>query len=271
MQMSGQPDIYRDLVLRSGSPLPLYHQLRERLRSVALSADPGTLLPSEKELMAVCGVSRATVRRALADLINEGLLVAERGRGTFVAGRRVGTEIGGALKGFSDAMREAGLIPRTRLIRAELTTADDHIAARLGVEAGDDIVEIERLRLIDETPCMLERCHLPGAAFARILQFDLTESLYALLREHFGAVPTNGTESIMAINAEPRIAQLLRVPIAAALLATARSTMHAGRPLEYTLRQARGDLCSFYVNSSEGGSLLGSGDIHNPFWHPVAS
>ena len=65
-------------------PTPLYHQLKEQLRRIAEVLPSGSTMPSEAELMAATGVSRATIRRAVADLVHEGMLRSERGLGTFV-------------------------------------------------------------------------------------------------------------------------------------------------------------------------------------------
>ena len=97
---------------------------------------------------------------------------------------------------------------------------------------------------------MAERL-LPG-----LLDNDLSGSLYALISERYGQQPATGTETIIAVNADRHLAQILGVPIASALLATVRRTETRSRvPLEYTLRHARGDLLSFRATLSAAATL----------------
>ncbi|NGN62333.1 GntR family transcriptional regulator [Streptomyces sp. A7024] len=246
------------LAVSPGAAVPLYYQLRERLRAVIAECDPDTLLPSEKALMDYAGVSRATVRKAIADLVQEGLLATRQGSGTYTAPRRIPTELGRRPAGFTETMRERGRRPSTRLLSGQTVPAAPDIAARLGIPAGEPVVEIERVRLLEDEPCMLERAHIPARLVPGLLDQDLTGSLYDLLGGDYGLAPAEGSESIVAVNADHRLARALNVPVAAALIATARTTRTAeGTGLEYTIRHARGDMCSFTVPLTGGaGSTL---------------
>jgi GntR family transcriptional regulator len=247
----------RILALDPGSGLPLYHQLRERLRQAIRSSDPDTQLPPERDIMAWAQVSRATARRAIADLVQEGLLVARQGRGTFTAPHRVTAELGRRPLGFTEAMTRAGRRPGTRVLESAVVPASADVAAQLEVAEGSDVVLIERLRLIDDEPAMLERAHLPAALCPDLADRDLSGSLYTVLRRHYDLAPAQGEETIVAVNADHRLARVLHVPVAAALLATARTTRtDGGARLEYTLRHARGDLCSFFVELRDSASVL---------------
>lgn len=248
-------DWAKQLRLASGGFAPLYAQLADRLRAISAELPAGTLMPSEKDLMAYAKVSRATARSAVADLVREGLLVSRRGRGTFTARPRVATDLNRP-RGFSETMRFLGHTPSTRVLNASELPASGDVAERLAVPARTPIVRVERLRLIGDEPCMIERTHLVAANVPGLLQCDLSESLYDLLRQNYGLFPVQGQESIIAVNADRDAAKLLGVPLATALLATARTTQSAdGRPLEYTLRHARGDMCSFAVDLSASSEL----------------
>jgi GntR family transcriptional regulator len=236
------------LTVDAKAPAPLYHQLRERLRAVAEACEPDTLMPTEKALMQYAGVSRATARKAIADLVQEGLLVTRQGSGTFTAPVRVPTELGRRPAGFSETMTRLGRSPSTRVVEAHIVPAAPGIAERLGISAHAPVVELERLRLIDGEPCMLERAHLPAELVPGLLDCDLTGSLYEVLGSRYGLQPAAGSETIIAVNADAHLARTLNVPVAAALIATARTTKTGdGTGLEYTIRHARGDMCSFYV------------------------
>jgi len=245
------------LTVAPGSGLPLYHQLRERLRAAIRATAPDTRLPPEKDLMAWAKVSRATTRRAIADLVQEGLLVAHQGRGTFTAPHRVPAGLGRRPLGFTEAMTRAGRTPGSQVLEQTVVPATGEVARQLEVPEGSDVVVVERLRLIDGEPAMLERAHLPAGLCPGLAGRDLTGSLYQLLRAHYGLAPARGEESILAVNADHRLARALRVPVAAALLATTRTTRaDGGARLEYTLRHARGDLCSFFVELRNSSSVL---------------
>lgn len=238
-----------------GAVTPLYHQLKEQLRTAAARLEPGATIPSEKELMQVTGVGRATVRKAIADLVQEGVLYTQQGRGTFTAPRRIETSLERPA-GFTETMRRLGRQPSTQVLKAELVRPSSDIAGPLRLDPDDRVYVIERLRLIDEQPCMLERTHMPERLLPDLLEQDLSGSLYELLAVRYQVQPATGTETIVAVNADRHLAQLLAVPIASALIATVRHTQtRANQPLEYTLRHARGDLLSFRVSLSAAATL----------------
>lgn len=242
------------------SYVPLYRQLREQLRAAVTGLEPGTCIPSEKALMELTQVGRATIRRAIEGLVQEGLLETHQGRGTFVSRPRVESDLGRPV-GFTATMQKLGRTPSTEVLEVEIQRASDEKAQRLEVSRGAEIVVLERLRYIDGEPAMVERCHLVGALVAGIDQYDLTGSLYELLDEEYGLRPVSGTETVRATNADGRFARLLSVPVATALLATARTTRtQTGIPLEFTLRHARGDLCAFRVELSESSGLAHAGN-----------
>ncbi|MEO3888316.1 GntR family transcriptional regulator [Nonomuraea sp. B5E05] len=251
-------DWARRLALEPGAAVPLYYQLRERLRAVIGECEPDTPIPAEKDLMVFAGVSRATARRAIGDLVQEGLLVARQGSGTYTAPVGVTSELlGSRPAGFTETMARLGRKPTTRVLVARAQPCAADLAPALGLEAGSEVVFLERLRLLDDEPCMIESAHLPAELVPGILDEDLTGSLYGLLRLKYGLTPASGKETIGAVNADYRLAGLLHVPMAAALLATARSTVtEGGLPLEYTIRHARGDLAVFSVELNDAKNAL---------------
>jgi GntR family transcriptional regulator len=246
---------WESLRVDGADPLPLYHQLKQQIRDLAKGLEPDTLIPSEKELMDLSGVGRATVRRAISDLVQEGLLQTHQGRGTFTARPRIKTALSRPA-GFTEVMTRLGRSPSTRVLLLERIEAGPDVAAHLGVETGEGIFVIERLRLIDGEPCMVERTHMPERSAPGLIERDLCCSLYDLLARDYGIEPATGTETIVAVNADRHLASVLKVPPASALLATVRVTTTAdGSPFEYTLRHARGDLLAFTVALDSGAAL----------------
>lgn len=240
-----------ELDLKPESYVPLYEQLKSQLRAVTERLEPDVLMPSERELMELAGVGRATVRKAVSDLVFEGLLYSKQGRGTFTSPRRVESELRG-LTGFTETMVGLGRAPSTDILAVRLEPASPQAAEGLGIPPQSDVYVVERLRKIDYQPAMLEKCHLAAALCPGLIDHDLSGSLYRVLEDSYGLRAVRGVESVAAINADARIARILDVPVASAVLATIRRT-HAqdGAGVEFTLRHARGDLCSFRVGLSD--------------------
>jgi GntR family transcriptional regulator len=237
------------------SPMPLYHQLSEHLRAAANRLGPDAPMPSEHELMRQTGVSRATARKAISDLVQEGLLVPRQGKGTFVAPPRVETLLERPV-GFGEGMSQLGREPSTQVLSATIVAASAPVAASLDLSVGADVVLLERLRLLDGEPCMIERAHLPAERVPGLLDEPLDGSLYTLLATRYGLRPAGGTEVITVMSADAALGRSLMVPVGSVLFATIRSTRSDdGGPLEYTFRHARGDLCSFRVSLSDGSAL----------------
>ena len=147
----------QEKLLEKKSQSPLYQQLMSRLRDdiVAGVYAPGARIPSEQVLCDTYGVSRVTVRKAMLDLVQEGLLVRRQGKGTFVAQERIQRDLQ-QITSFSQACRQNGHAAGARLISAELAEASASDAEKLGLAPGSAVVEIIRLRLCDGEPVMLE-------------------------------------------------------------------------------------------------------------------
>src|SRR5262249_5849009 len=158
---------------------------------------------------------RATARKAIADLVQEGLLVTRQGSGTYTAPVRVPTELGRRPAGFSETMTRLGRRPSTRVVEAQIAPASPGLALRPRIAEHAPIVELDRLRLLDGEPCMLERAHLPAELVPGLLDQDLTGSLYQVLESAYGLRPAAGAETIIAVNADAHLARVLNVPVAA--------------------------------------------------------
>jgi GntR family transcriptional regulator len=183
------------------SRLPLYRQieadLRDRIRSGALP--PGAQVAPEPELMAEHGVSRATVRQALAGLVAEGLLEIRRGLGTYVTAPRFEHTIGGFYS-FSREIERHGLTPGTRVLELRTEPATDTVAEALGLPSGTTIVALRRLRLAGPDPLVVETSHLPAARFPGLEAIDFSKvRLYDTLMTRYGCRPTRARETFQPV------------------------------------------------------------------------
>lgn len=160
-----------------------YEVVAGRLRDEITSGRrrPGEMLESEHDLAAAYAVSRATVRRALDQLNREGLVRAEKGRGSFVANASPMSRFF-SLSTFDDDMRRLHRTPSTELLAAEVVAADAAAARRLAVPRGTELLHVRRLRRADGDPVALEDRLLPRELCPDLLDEDLVHhSLHWLL------------------------------------------------------------------------------------------
>lgn len=223
------------------SPVPLYHQvaqhLQEQIRRGILA--PGDALPTEEDLQRIYGVSRATVRQAVRQLVGAGLVRLARPHGTFVTPPRL-VEPLPALISFSDEVRRAGLVPSTRVLGVESVLPPEDVRRHLGLLADAQTLRVQRLRLANDQPIALQTSWLiPTLGIGP--DDDLTSSLYDLLAQR-GAQPTRAVQLLTAANATPEETALLGPPARVALLVVSRVTYDtADRPIEYVVGRYRAD------------------------------
>ena len=235
--------------LQSGAAMPLYLQLKEwlveRIRNHSLR--PEAALPSERTLMAELKVSRATVRQAIDALERDGWVVRQHGRGTFVNSRKI-EQPTGRLSGFSENMRRAGLTPSSVVVSARLEDPEKNVASVLKLVPGQVVAVVKRVRSANQEPLMLERSHLNYRFVPKLLEQNLSGSLYALLTEHYRLKLSMGEESLEVLEASAALAKYLDLEKGAAVLYTERLvTDDRGNPLEFAQRYARADKCKFRV------------------------
>jgi GntR family transcriptional regulator len=230
-------------MINRNHPLPLYYQLMQELRQriEAGTWKPGDLIPSERELSETYGISRMTVRQALAELVSDDLLRRDQGRGTFVAKQKIRKRLS-RLTSFTEDMRARGKAPRARVLHMEITSARPKVAEMLQIDLGHQVVMIERLRQADGEPVGIECCHLSFDGCEAILRQDLSGSLYRLLGERFGLIPTQAQEDIEAGACGSREAQILGIQHGDPVLLIRRRTFDQDqRAFEYVESVYRGD------------------------------
>ncbi len=231
--------------------IPYYIQVRDILQEhfQAGTWQPGDQLPGEPELCRMFGVSRPVVRQALNDLSNKGLIVREKGKGTFVAESKIRESLVQKLTGSFQDMREQGHALVTQVLRQSVIPANRKVARYLQCGPDTPVIEIERLRFVDEVPLQLVTTYLPYTLCGGLIQEDLShQSLYAFLEERFGVVIVHGRRSIEAVAANEYEARLLQVKKGAPLiLLDSVSFVADGTPVEYYHALHRGDRTRFEV------------------------
>jgi GntR family transcriptional regulator len=231
-------------MLDNHSPLPLYHQLRKMIVDRIETGEwrPGDRVPSEVELVKQYGVSRTTVRLALADLANQGLLTRLQGRGTFVAQPHIRQHLN-RLTGFTQDMQSRGKHATSRLLRFEVVSASQAMARVLDQAPGVSLIVLKRLRLADELPMAIETSYLVYELCQALLKQDLTSrSLYHLLSVELDINPARAHQEMQAVVCPPEEARLLGVPRSSPVLHIIRTTYdQKDRPFEHVESYYRGD------------------------------
>lgn len=224
---------------------PIYLQIRDKLLAAMETGLllPGQKIPSARDLSEQMAVSRMTVLQALRELTQQGRLYTVAGKGTFVAlPEKLEPNLHTAW-GFTETFDTDDMRPSSRLISFDTLPADAKSAAALQTTEGTPLVRIARLRLLNDQPVGLETTHLIQATFHELAEYDWNkESLYGILRTHYGLELVGGCNYIEAISAPDNVAQLLAIPKHAPVLATERIAYTANlRPIELVFAYYRGD------------------------------
>jgi len=246
-------------LLDRSTPVPLHHQLTEALREQIASGQyrSGDLLPPETVLASEFGLSRATVRQGIATLVAEGLLSRRRGIGTTIARPDLEQPLHG-LYTFADLAARSGLVLSTALLASREGRASPEAADRLHLRPDAATVELERLRLLDGVPLVLEEIVLPAGRCSVLLRdADLTEPLYELLERHCGILITSAQEGIRPVNLRSRGAGLLRQRRNAAAFQVDRIGVAGTEPVEWRRSLICGDRYLYSVELVRGQSAPG--------------
>ncbi len=182
----------------------------DRIRSGAWPA--GTRLPPERELCELLDVSRTSLRTALAELEERGLITRHQGRGTFVTRPRLDADASGFFS-TSDAMRSRRIVVTTRVIEATVVDASGHQRDEFEGLADPRLLRLVRVRLADGEPLVIEKSWLPLGRLAGLEGADFEHrSLYEILREDHGCFVERAAETLEPIIVTASEAALLEVP-----------------------------------------------------------
>lgn len=218
--MSTPPTELPDSTIDRASPVPFYFQLAQLLEEEIVTGrwQPGARIPSESELGSFYGLSRTTIRQALARLEQEGLVHREKGRGTFVHSSRLRSWMIQSTEGFfqEDFLR-TGYVVTSRVLNLARITLPVWACDALGLEHGSGGVVLERLRSVDGLVALYVMNYLPESVADAVLDLEPDESLYKRLADRGAIAVVAGNRSIGAVNAGAKLAELLEVDAGAAL------------------------------------------------------
>ncbi len=238
--------------IHKGSVVPLYHQLRDILREQINNRTfkPHQQIPSEPELQRLYGLSRATIRKAIDGLVREGLIYRLHGKGTFVADPRDRQSI--VLDSFTKNMRSLGFTPSTIVLEScLLTEVETALRQKLGLDEGEHVIRLKRLRYLDGEQILVATSYLPASLFPGLEKAETTGSLYKTLVERYGIKPDWAEDFIEPVIISEQDAKCLNTTAGQPGLLVERHTYTADNDLvEVCYSLIRGDKAKFYLKHS---------------------
>lgn len=237
---------------RSPAYLRVALEIRDRIASGGLQ--PGGRIESERALADRHGISRMTARRALQHLVHQGLVESRGGSGTYVASAALEHRLP-LLSGFTEEMLRQNVTASSRVLSIGLAPLDASTAAALGVPSSAPAHRLRRLRLADNVPVAIETSEVPDSlapGLSRAADFSAV-SLYGVLRERYGLVPTRAEQTLVADRADAASAAELGLDEGDPVLRMTRLTRDGDdRAFEHARSVCRGDAFVMRIDLSLG-------------------
>lgn len=229
------------------TPIPLYFQIAERLRQnmLVMKMRQGDLLTTDERVQTEFGVSRATARKAIDELVDEGLVERVTGKGTLVSEPRLQVPLPVMLS-FTEEIERRGMRPSTQVVSVGWISAKGHAAKALGLVEGARVLRLERIRFADAMP-ILRSVDVLSEKLGIGPEEDFSGSLYTLMELH-GIRLAECQNLIEAAITDQSLSKLLQVRKGFPILALQRTTYDTqGRPVLYEEAACRGDLYSYAI------------------------
>lgn len=232
------------------SGIALYVQIAKQLEQEVLSRyAPGDGLPSEAELAQRFGVNRHTLRRAVDELVDAGLLERRHGLGIFVLDTQLDYQIGQATR-FTENLAALGFMTENCILRKQTLGAIPRVAQHLGIQEGDAVHWIDTLRLVDERPMCLISHFIPAERFPDLLGRFESGSLHGLLESAYGCRIRRTESLVTAVLPQGDDARVLSMPQNRPVLRVKSVNVdeRAGTPVEYAITRFRADRIQLRIN-----------------------
>ncbi|MBS4206734.1 GntR family transcriptional regulator [Bacillus sp. FJAT-50079] len=236
-------------MLDKNSPLPIYLQLEQGIKALIENQQlkPGDLIPSEREYAEKYQISRMTVRQAINKLTADGYLQRKRGKGTFVALKKVEQHLD-FLTSFSEDMRLRGMEPGTKVVEFKVKKADAVIAKKLALEIGSPVYQIKRLRFADQLPIAYQIFYTSVDLIPGLTEEIAEQSIYQYVENTLGLRFASAEQEVESTIARKSEAKALDIKVGDPILLIQRTSfMENEKPLEYATSYYRGDRYKFKV------------------------
>jgi GntR family transcriptional regulator len=234
-------------MINKNSRVPIYHQLEEYIKHQIETGilREEALIPSEREFAELFQISRMTVRQAINNLVLEGYLKRQKGRGTFVSQKKVEQELQG-MTSFTEDMLSRGMKPSSTLLSFQIIPSDKNTALDLKIKENDSVYKIKRIRLADGAPMALETAYIPVEIVPGLTEDNSNLSLYQYIEENLSLSISEATQEIEASVADTHDAQTLGINIGDPILLIERiSYLQEGIPYELVKSTFRADRYRF--------------------------
>ncbi|MCG3088066.1 GntR family transcriptional regulator [Sporosarcina cyprini] len=238
--------------LDQGSIIPLYYQVKQRLEERVQSGEwkPGDKIDSENQLMETFNISRNTAKKAIEEMVQDGLLYRVQGKGTFVAHPKLEQSLGGFYS-FSQVLRDKGITPSDIILEVEEVTPNSRIRSGLQLEGEEKVIKMKRIRCADGEPIILESSYMPKSVVVDKKDlFDVkTSSLYDLLAARYGVSVVRAKEAFEPVLIREEESIHLQTEVGKPALLLERTAFDtSNRPVEFCISIVRGDRCRFYTD-----------------------
>ena len=206
-------------MIDKNSPIPVYYQLKnDFIKKIASGVwKAGECISSERELCEIYDVSRMTIRQAIGELVQEGILTRKKGKGTFVCEQKVNQK---DMMSFTEMIKQSGRSLETKVVEFEITDTPEDIQ---DVFILDRLYKISRKRIVDNECIAVETVYIPVDYCGHLNKEMLEGSLYKVL-EGFGYIITNSNSSIVAVNVDDEIRKILECEIDTPILKVVSKT-----------------------------------------------
>ncbi len=245
---------------RKSTTTPIFRQVAEQIAEEIRSGKrpANSKLPSERELAEKFHISRMTARAAINVLVQRGLIARRSRSGAYVAQPKYRFDLSSP-GGLHDQLQKAGVTPGAKLITSEVLPSgklEPAVARKLRLGEKDEAYHIVRLRTANGEPIALENSYFPVSLFPDLLDFNLTDSIYGILRKYFSVTPARSFQELEISLLDSEWADVMGVQADLPTLEIRRCAVTAnGRPFEYACDIYRGDRILFTARTvSEGGS-----------------
>ncbi|MFW5889317.1 MAG: GntR family transcriptional regulator [Bacillota bacterium] len=245
-------EIINKMNINKDSVIPIYYQIKEQLYKFINKdvLEDGDLLPSENELSKHFDISRMTARNALEELVKQGVVKRERGKGTIVVNPKIDQSLM-QIKSFTKAMHEKGFTTRSDILNFEVGKASEEIQKKLKLH-NNKIIMLSRLRWINDYPVGIQESYLPYDKAKNLIEHKeelKTESLYTLLKKYCSLQPKITHETLEIKKAGTKENKLLQIGLNEALFYVEAIVDCVSGPMEYVEAYYRSDFFKFHIKS----------------------
>lgn len=236
-------------VKRGEGSLPVYRQLSDAIRSeIQDYYKAGDLLPPETELALRYKVNRHTLRRAVDELVHDGIVIRRHGKGVFVLAPSIEYQIDKQTR-FTETLETLGINPQSRVMRKQKLLAHGGIAKRLEIESGEEVIFLETLRVAEEKPFCISSHFIPVKGFEQVLENYNNGSLHQFIDTHCN-IQLQRTESLIStVMPEYEDCSLLNMPRTLPILRVKSLNFNIKnkQPVEYVITRFRGDAAQLSI------------------------